>query len=150
MNTGRWQRERERERERKDKQIKIKTKFKADRIYIFYHHHRQNRPSLTPYPSLENSVRSGLVYTSSEFVTITLWQSKVVSLASNPQPGGLGLCIYVPSDRVAQLYTQALGSLFVASYGSQGYGGGTLTRLHTGRFRTFRPVVGGGGGVLSP
>jgi hypothetical protein len=32
---------------------------------------------------------------------------------------------------VAQLYSQALGSLFVASYDSQGYGGGILTRLHT-------------------
>jgi hypothetical protein len=28
---------------------------------------------------------------------------------------------------------RALGSLFVASYDSQGYGGGTLTRLHTGK-----------------
>jgi hypothetical protein len=34
---------------------------------------------------------------------------------------------------VAQLYPQALGSLFVASYDSQDYGGGILTRLHTGR-----------------
>jgi hypothetical protein len=33
------------------------------------------------------------------------------------------------SDRVAQLYPQALGSLFVAFYDSQGYGGGILTRL---------------------
>jgi hypothetical protein len=32
---------------------------------------------------------------------------------------------------VAQLYPLALGSLFVASYDSQGYGGGILTRLHT-------------------
>jgi hypothetical protein len=29
-----------------------------------------------------------------------------------------------PRDRVAQLYSQALGSLFVASYDSQGYDGG--------------------------
>jgi hypothetical protein len=29
-----------------------------------------------------------------------------------------------PRNRVAQLYPQALGSLFVASYDSQGYGGG--------------------------
>jgi hypothetical protein len=35
-------------------------------------------------------------------------------------------------DRVAQLYPQALGSLYVASYDSQGYGGGIRTRLHTG------------------
>jgi hypothetical protein len=31
-----------------------------------------------------------------------------------------------------QLYPQALGSLFVASYHSQGYGGGVRSRLHTG------------------
>jgi hypothetical protein len=31
---------------------------------------------------------------------------------------------------VAQLYPQALGSLFVASYDSQGYGGGIRPRLH--------------------
>jgi hypothetical protein len=37
-----------------------------------------------------------------------------------------------PSDRMAQLHPQALGSLFVASYLTQGYGGGIRTRLHTG------------------
>jgi hypothetical protein len=35
-----------------------------------------------------------------------------------------------PRNRVAQLYPQASGSLFVASYDSQGYGGGIRTRLH--------------------
>jgi hypothetical protein len=34
-------------------------------------------------------------------------------------------------NRVAQLYPQALGSLFVAYYDSQGYGGGIPTCLHT-------------------
>jgi hypothetical protein len=38
-----------------------------------------------------------------------------------------------PKNRVAQLYPRALGSLFVASYDSQGYGGGILTLLHTGQ-----------------
>jgi hypothetical protein len=33
---------------------------------------------------------------------------------------------------VAQLYLQAQGSLFVASYDSQGYGRSIGTRLHTG------------------
>jgi hypothetical protein len=33
---------------------------------------------------------------------------------------------------MAQLYPRARGSLFVASYNSQGSGGGILTRLHTG------------------
>jgi hypothetical protein len=36
-----------------------------------------------------------------------------------------------PRNRVAQLNLQALGSLFVASYDSQGYGGGILPRVHT-------------------
>jgi hypothetical protein len=34
-----------------------------------------------------------------------------------------------PRNRVAQLYPWAMGSLFVASYDSQGYGMGILTRL---------------------
>jgi hypothetical protein len=38
-------------------------------------------------------------------------------------PPGTGWPSYTPG---------AVGSLFVASYGSQGYGGGILTRLHTG------------------
>jgi hypothetical protein len=37
-----------------------------------------------------------------------------------------------PRNRVAWLYPQALGSLFVAPYYSQGYGGGIQPRLHTG------------------
>jgi hypothetical protein len=37
-----------------------------------------------------------------------------------------------PRNRVAQLYPRALGSLSVVSYDSQGYGGGILSRLHTG------------------
>jgi hypothetical protein len=37
-----------------------------------------------------------------------------------------------PRNRVARLYTQALGSLFVASYDSQGYGGGIRPRLNMG------------------
>jgi hypothetical protein len=36
-----------------------------------------------------------------------------------------------PITTVAQLYPQALGFLFVASYDSQGYGGGIRPRLHT-------------------
>jgi hypothetical protein len=37
-----------------------------------------------------------------------------------------------PSDRVAQLYPQARGSLYIAFYGPQGYCGDIVTRLHTG------------------
>jgi hypothetical protein len=38
-------------------------------------------------------------------------------------------------NRVAQLYPQVLDSIFVASYDSQGYGGGIRLRLHTGYTR---------------
>jgi hypothetical protein len=41
-----------------------------------------------------------------------------------------------PRKKVAQLYPQALGSLFVASYDSQRYGRGIRTRLHTGVWTT--------------
>jgi hypothetical protein len=37
-----------------------------------------------------------------------------------------------PRNRVGRLYPQALGSLLVASYYCQGYGGGIWTRLHMG------------------
>jgi hypothetical protein len=37
-----------------------------------------------------------------------------------------------PSDRVFQLYAQEPGSLFIFFYDWYGYGGGILTRLHTG------------------
>jgi hypothetical protein len=37
-----------------------------------------------------------------------------------------------PVDRVAQLYPQAPGSIFVAFYDSMGYGGVILTSLHAG------------------
>jgi hypothetical protein len=39
---------------------------------------------------------------------------------------------------VAQLYPQSLGSFFVASYDSQGYGGGIRTRLHMAEMITVK------------
>jgi hypothetical protein len=41
-----------------------------------------------------------------------------------------------PRNRVAQLYPHALDFLFVASYDSQGYGGGTRPRLHAGIYHS--------------
>jgi hypothetical protein len=40
--------------------------------------------------------------------------------------------LYAPRNSLDQLYPQALGSLLVASYDSQGYGGGIRPSLHTG------------------
>jgi hypothetical protein len=65
-----------------------------------------------PQPSLDASARLQPVFTSSDFATIIFLQSKAVSLASNPDPGGPGFCIYV-SDRAARLYTQAPGGISV-------------------------------------
>jgi hypothetical protein len=41
-----------------------------------------------------------------------------------------------PRIRVARLYPHAMGSLFVASYDSHGYGGGIRTRFRTGLYYT--------------
>jgi hypothetical protein len=49
----------------------------------------------------------------------------------SPNLEGLIPVFISPRNRVAQLYPRALGSLCVASYDSQGYGGGILTHLHT-------------------
>jgi hypothetical protein len=46
-----------------------------------------------------------------------------------------------PRNRVGQLYPHELGSLFVASYVSQGCGGGIRTRLHAGLTATHRVRV---------
>jgi hypothetical protein len=46
-----------------------------------------------------------------------------------------------PSDRVAQLYPQVRGSLFVAFHYSQGYGGGILTRLHMGTYYPYFMIL---------
>jgi hypothetical protein len=54
-----------------------------------------------------------------------------------PQPGGPGPIFIFPRNRVDQLYSQALGSLSVASNSSWGYGGGILTRFHTGYVMYF-------------
>jgi hypothetical protein len=52
-----------------------------------------------------------LTFTSLDFTTIILLHGKVISLVSNPQRGGRGLCI------------------FIAFYDTQGYSGGILTFL---------------------
>jgi hypothetical protein len=44
---------------------------------------------------------------------------------------GQVLVFISPRNRVAQFHTQALDPLFVASYDSQGYGGGIRTLLPT-------------------
>jgi hypothetical protein len=71
----------------------------------------------------------------SEPVTILYSQLRL------PQPGGLGSRIYIPRNRVAQLYPRALGSLYVVSCGSQGYGGGTRPCIIAFRNRMVQAKV---------
>jgi hypothetical protein len=58
----------------------------------------------------------------------------VYQIQNSPNIEGQGPVsrIYIPEKRVAQLYPQALGSLFLTSYDSLGYGVYIRTYLHTG------------------
>jgi hypothetical protein len=53
-------------------------------------------------------------------------------IRDSPNLEGQVLIFISPRNRVAQLYSHALGPLFVASNDSQGYGGGIRKRLHAG------------------
>jgi hypothetical protein len=46
-----------------------------------------------------------------------------------------------PRNRLARLYSQALGSLFVSSYDSQGYAGLIRPRLHTGSISLLQTLI---------
>jgi hypothetical protein len=81
------------------------------------------------------------VLTSLNFATIFCF----IELGRQPcvQPPNLEGQVSVfmsPSERVTKLHPQALGSLFVAFCDSQGYGGGILTRLHTGHDWWISPL----------
>jgi hypothetical protein len=57
-----------------------------------------------------------------------------VSDSRLPQPGGPGPHIYIPQEQGGPVIPQALGSIFVASYDSQGYDGGR-GRIHLAQYR---------------
>jgi hypothetical protein len=59
-------------------------------------------------------------------------QSLLLQIRDSPNLEGQVPVFILPRNRVVQLYTQALVSLFVASYDSHGYGGGIRPLLHTG------------------
>jgi hypothetical protein len=52
------------------------------------------------------------------------WPHFPVSDSRLPQPGGPGPPIYIPLEHVGTIIPPGTGFLFVASYDSQGYGGG--------------------------
>jgi hypothetical protein len=59
----------------------------------------------------------------------------MASILDSPNLEGQVPVFISPRNRVAQLYLQALDSLFIASYDSQGYGGGIRPRLHAGCYQ---------------
>jgi hypothetical protein len=56
----------------------------------------------------------------------------LVSHLSLPQIGGPGPHNYIPQEQSGSVIPLGTGFPFVTSYDSKGYGGGILTRLHTG------------------
>jgi hypothetical protein len=62
----------------------------------------------------------------------TLDQILLSQIRDSPNLEGEVPVFISPRYRFTQLYSQALSSRFVASYDSQGYGGGIRTRLHAG------------------
>jgi hypothetical protein len=62
------------------------------------------------------------------------WPHFTVSDSRLPQPRGPGTRICIPQEQGGPVIPQELGSLYVAPYNLQGYGGGILTHLHTGVF----------------
>jgi hypothetical protein len=83
------------------KGLKISASYKTLKLILSSNSIGKNA-LFEPQPSLEDSVRfvcresDHPVFISLDFATRIFLQSKVVSLASNPQPGGPGPCIYVP------------------------------------------------------
>jgi hypothetical protein len=53
------------------------------------------------------------------------------------QPEGPGSRICIPQEQGAPITLPGIGLPFFASYDSQGYSGGILTRLHTGIITLF-------------
>jgi hypothetical protein len=92
-----------------------------------------------PWPSLEDSARLHLVFTSLEFMTMFL-HSKVVSLASNPQPGGPGPCIRVLLWQDGPVIAPSTGFPFWCLLRLGGLRLNILLRLHTGILNLYCPL----------
>jgi hypothetical protein len=58
------------------------------------------------------------------------WWYFTLSDSRLPQPGGPGPRIYLPKEQGGPVIPPGTGFLFVASYDTQGYGGGIRPRLH--------------------
>jgi hypothetical protein len=66
-----------------------------------------------------------------DFAAVIVLMSKVISPVPTPDLEDQTSVFMPHSDRVAQLYPQALGSSFFTFYNSQGYDRSILVHLHT-------------------
>jgi hypothetical protein len=89
-----------------------------------------------PYPCLECSVRPDALFTL-HLATVIISQSKVFSLAPNPESGGRGLCICPPHWQRGSVIPQAPGFPFPVAL----YGGGILYSLAYGDLLVQRPQI---------
>jgi hypothetical protein len=67
-----------------------------------------------------------------DFARVIFYRERSSALCPTPNLEDQITAFMFHSNRVAQLYPQAAGSLLVAFYVSQGYDGGILTRLQMG------------------
>jgi hypothetical protein len=81
------------------------------------------------------------VFTSLDFATLIIYRAKSSALRPNPNLEGQVPVFISPMNRVAQLYPQALSSLFVALYDSQGEGRGIVSHLHEGPFPILYSLI---------
>jgi hypothetical protein len=111
---------------------------------VYYHHHWQSSPFCV-IAFLRRSCQICLefihpVFTSLDFATAFFYRSRWSALHPIPNLEDQVSIFMSPGDRVAQLYAQAPGSLFVVFYDSQGYGKGILTCLHMGLVYYVVPI----------
>jgi hypothetical protein len=90
---------------------------------------------------LEDSAILHPDFTTSDFATAVFYRARLSALRPTPNFEGHVPVFRSPCDRVVQLYPQTPGSLLVAFYDSYGYGGGVLTRLHTGYVDVYLDVI---------
>jgi hypothetical protein len=97
---------------------------------LIVNHHWQNNP-FWPTAYLEDFARLYLVlFNFFLFHSNTFFTEQNCQPYVEAQPGEPGLVFMSSNDRMAQLYPQSLGSVFVAFYDLQVYGGSILTYLH--------------------
>jgi hypothetical protein len=110
-----------------------------------YHHHHWQNSSFWAIIFLKGSAK--FVFRPSDFyffgfrTIICFYNATSSALRRTPNLKDQSSVFLSPADRVAQLYLQAPGSLFLAFCHSQGYGGGILTRLHTAYTRMNVPLI---------